>query len=134
MGALATLIPAATAPTLRAGNRLPPEDFAEVRREMVLGGFKWDPQVGDVSTLAPFPLLLARSTWRQLCAWTEELARELIAAEAELLGRPELHHRLACLGGFETCCVGPRKNPRRRRALVASIFIQCARAAGASRR
>jgi hypothetical protein len=90
-----TMTPKAGGCPLRAGDPAAAEAFEEVRREMVLGGCKWDPQVGDVSTLAPFPLLLARPVWRQLCTWTEELARELMAAETELIARPELHHRLA---------------------------------------
>ncbi|HEV7402817.1 MAG TPA: glutathionylspermidine synthase family protein [Chthoniobacteraceae bacterium] len=80
--------------TLRAGEAVPAREFADLRREMLLRGCKWDPQVGDEATLAPFPLLLARSAWRQLAAWTEQLARELMEAEAELLARPDLHRTL----------------------------------------
>jgi len=80
---------------LRAGPTLPPEAFAPIRRRMVLNCCKWDPQVGDVSTLAPFPLLIGRADWQQLCSTAEGLARELIAAEAELLGRPDLHRKVA---------------------------------------
>lgn len=81
-------------PAMRAGEAIPPGEFAAIRRTMVLRGCKWDPQVGDHSTLATFPLLLARSTWRQLAAWTEQLARELMEAERELLARPDLHRTL----------------------------------------
>lgn len=69
--------------------------FDRVRREMVLSHCKWDPQVGDVSTLAPFPLAISRSTWRLLAAWAESLAAEAAEAEAELIARPELHRTLA---------------------------------------
>ena len=55
---------------------------------------KWDPQVGDVGTLNPFPLFLARSHWKQLSTWAERLAAETAAAECELLTRPDLHRRL----------------------------------------
>src|SRR3954453_21362224 len=79
---------------LRAGEAIAPGAFAAVRREMLLRGCKWDPQVGDHSTLAPFPLLLQRSAWRQLQAWTEQLARELMEAEQELLLRRDLHRHL----------------------------------------
>jgi glutathionylspermidine synthase len=57
---------------------------------MVLDHCKWDPQVGDTGTLAPFPLILGDSTWRQLAQWAEALAAEASAAEAELLNRPDL--------------------------------------------
>jgi len=61
---------------------------------MVLSCCKWDPQVGDVSTLAPFPILLRRGVWQQLARWAEALAAEACAAERELLERPELFRRL----------------------------------------
>lgn len=37
-----------------------PEAFDRVRRRMIFDCCKWDPQVEDVATLAPFPLLLRR--------------------------------------------------------------------------
>src|SRR5207244_726560 len=40
---------------LRAGSPLAPGTFAALRRRAVLEGCKWDPQVGDVSTLSAFP-------------------------------------------------------------------------------
>lgn len=88
------LAPNETAASLKAGKQLSPAEFAVVRRRMVLDSCKWDPQVGDVATLAPFPLLVRRSTWLQLVAWAEALAREAIDAERELIARPELHRRL----------------------------------------
>lgn len=69
--------------------------FERIRRKMLLSHCKWDPQVGDCSTLAPFALAISRSTWQQLAAWAEALAAEAAAAEAELLARPELHRTLA---------------------------------------
>ena len=78
----------------RVGRPLDRERFASIRRRMVLECCKWDPQVGDVSTLAPFPLILRRPVWAQLAAWAEALAAELVASEAELARRPELHARL----------------------------------------
>src|SRR5262245_57553556 len=62
---------------------------------MELSHFKWDAQVGDVTALAPFPLLLGRSSWRELEDLAERLAAETLAAEQELLGRPALHARIA---------------------------------------
>ena len=51
---------------------------------------KWDPQVGDHPTLAPFPLVLERSVAAQLDTWSQQLAAEAMAAEQELLREPEL--------------------------------------------
>jgi glutathionylspermidine synthase len=71
-----------------------PETFATIRRELVLNCCKWDPQVGDIGTLAPFPLVVRRSVWEQLASWAEALAVEAAGAEAEMLQRPELHSQL----------------------------------------
>lgn len=73
---------------------LPPADFDAVRRRMVLRHFKWDPQVGDVETLARFPLVLPAGVVNGLAGLAEALAAETAAAETELLGRPDLLRRL----------------------------------------
>jgi hypothetical protein len=70
------------------------EEFARLRRRLVLDHFKWDPQVGDVETLARFPLVLPAATARGLAALAEALAAETALAERELLGRPDLLRRL----------------------------------------
>jgi glutathionylspermidine synthase len=80
---------------LRAGAALPADVFARIRRRLVLDCCKWDPQVEDVSTLAPFPLLISRPHWRQLESWSDSLSAELLAAERELADRPDLHRQLA---------------------------------------
>jgi len=80
---------------LRFGDSLPARDFAPIRRRMVLDCCKWDPQVGDVSTIAPFPLLIDRGSWQELEELAERLTAELLAAEDELLHRPDLHRKLA---------------------------------------
>src|SRR4051812_10900063 len=80
---------------LSAGEPLPAEAFAHVRRRMLLACCKWDPQVGDVSTLNPYPLFIEPRDWRELQTLSERLAVELDAAEQELLGRPDLWRLLA---------------------------------------
>ncbi len=70
------------------------ERFAAVRRRLVLDGFKWDPQVGDVATLASFALVLPAAVGRQLAELAERLTAEALRAEDELLHRPDLLHRL----------------------------------------
>jgi glutathionylspermidine synthase len=81
-------------PLLRAGVSLNEPVFATLRRRAVLDGCKWDPQVGDTSTLAAFPLLIQRNEWRQLAAWAERLTGETLAAEREILGQPRLLDKL----------------------------------------
>lgn len=80
---------------IRSGAALEPRHFAAIRRELLLRHCKWDPQVGDVSTLAPFPLLMPSRCWRELETLAERLTRELMDAERELLEREDLYNVLA---------------------------------------
>src|SRR5262249_57633849 len=68
--------------------------FAHVRRRLILDHFKWDPQVGDVNTLARFPLVLPADVVLGLYELAEALAAETVTAEDELLGCPDLTRRL----------------------------------------
>jgi hypothetical protein len=81
-------------PSLRAGRVVTAEAFARLRRRLALEGCKWDPQVGDTSTIAPHPLLIDPSTLAHLFTLATALARETLAAEEELATRPELHATL----------------------------------------
>jgi len=74
--------------------RLAAPEFNALRRRAIFDCCKWDPQVGDVCTLAPFPLVLTPEAWAELCAHAGALARETLALERELSERPELHARL----------------------------------------
>lgn len=78
------------APGIRAGSALDPKTALDIRRRAALEGCKWDSQVGDVTTLAPFPLVMKRSVWNCLSAWAEQLAAEAAEAEREISRRPEL--------------------------------------------
>lgn len=82
----------------RCGEVVAESVFARIRREMVLEHCKWDPQVGDEATLARFPLIMRRATWRALAAWAEALSAEAASAERELSARPELQRRLGLPG------------------------------------
>jgi hypothetical protein len=66
------------------------EAWSEIRRRAVLDGCKWDPQVGDVDTLSPFPLVLKASAWKRLAGYAEQLTAEAICAENEISRRPDL--------------------------------------------
>jgi glutathionylspermidine synthase len=68
--------------------------FATLRRRLLLDHSKWDPQVGDHQTLAPFPLVMSHATWRQLARDAEALADETTRAEQFLLHTPHLQRRL----------------------------------------
>lgn len=75
---------------LRAEAALDAAVFSKIRRRAILDGCKWDPQVGDVSTLAPFPLVMKSRVWAQLAFQAEQLAAEACRAEEEILRQPEL--------------------------------------------
>ena len=83
-----------TGPPVFAGQPIAHLAFADLRQRMALDGGKWDPQVGDVDVLAPFPLLMPRSEWQQLAGRAESLTTETLAAEQEILRRPKLLNRL----------------------------------------
>ena len=79
----------------QAGKSLSAEAQAGIRRRAIFECCKWDPQVEDVCTLAPAPLIISRQVWRELAELASRLAAETLAMEAELLQRPELHGQLA---------------------------------------
>jgi glutathionylspermidine synthase len=76
------------------GDPLPDPIWQKVKFQTVFEHCKWDVQSEDHCVLADFPLLIAESGWKELCALAEALSRELTAAECELLRRPDLHVRL----------------------------------------
>jgi hypothetical protein len=82
-----------SAPWLTA-EPLPAPALARFRRRAIFECCKWDPQVEDVGTVAGLPLVISRGTWAELARLAEALAGETLAAEAELLTRPDLHRRL----------------------------------------
>ncbi|HEX3128461.1 MAG TPA: glutathionylspermidine synthase family protein [Thermoanaerobaculia bacterium] len=71
-----------------------PAEHARLRRRAIFECCKWDPQVEDVSTVAPFPLLLRREAWDEIAHLSERLAAEAAEAEEEMARRPELHCEL----------------------------------------
>ncbi len=75
---------------LRAERAINATEFSALRRRAVLEGCKWDPQVGDVDALSPFPLVLKSSVWKRIATQAELLTAEAIAAEEEIARRPEL--------------------------------------------
>lgn len=82
----------------RAGDSLPPDAFASVRAHMLLNACKWDPQVGDIATLATFPLLISERLERFLFASSEALAAEALEAERVALEHPECLRSLGMPG------------------------------------
>ena len=105
------MTPLTNAAEYRCGARLDSVAFAQLRRSLVLDHCKWDPQVGDVSALADFPLIMPRDTWLKLAGWAEALTVEAHEAERELAARPELHRRLG-LPRRLRAALAPRRGDR----------------------
>jgi glutathionylspermidine synthase len=76
------------------GRSLAEPEFLEVQSRLALDCFKWDIQIGDTSTLFRQPLLIHPTIWQQLAKMAEDLAAELMAAEQEIVIRPELYAML----------------------------------------
>lgn len=79
---------------LQAGSFLLRDAWLGLQRRAIFDFCKWDIQCEDRSVLARFPLLLESATASYLNETAEALAREALAAEAEILQRPELIARL----------------------------------------
>src|SRR5687768_5495276 len=77
-----------------AARPLGPGAYAAFRRGAVFECCKWDPQVEDTATLAPFPLVIEPETWREIASLAQALAHETLSAELELVERPHLHAEL----------------------------------------
>lgn len=76
------------------GEPLPQDLWHHIRLRTVFDYCKWDVQSVDQCVLADFPLFIAESSWQQLGVVAETLARELAAAECELVDRKDLHREL----------------------------------------
>lgn len=75
---------------LRAGAALDPAAYARLTHRAVFECCKWTLAAHDTPTLARFPLLVTRAHYAGLARIAEALAAEALAAELELLRRPEL--------------------------------------------
>jgi glutathionylspermidine synthase len=73
------------------GAQLRPDDWESVRMRLMFDCCKWDIQSEDHSVVADFPLILEQDEWTSLAGYAEKLTREVLAAERELLCRPDLH-------------------------------------------
>lgn len=78
----------------RFGKPITELEFRSIQTRLALDFFKWDCQVGDISTLFRQPLLIDQKVWNTLKLMAEALAAELVYAEEELVQRPELHRLL----------------------------------------
>jgi glutathionylspermidine synthase len=77
---------------------IPAAEYGAYRRQVIFSCCKWDPQVGDVNTIADCVAVLSAAAADRLSAWAESLAAEVVTAETELVRRPELWSELALPG------------------------------------
>jgi len=77
-----------------AGERLRPDDWKSVRMQLMFDCCKWDIQSEDHSVVADYPLFLEEDEWESVANLAEKLSQEVLAAEQELLARPDLHAKL----------------------------------------
>ena len=96
--------------------RLRPDDWESVRMRLMFDCCKWDIQSEDHSVVADFPLILGQEEWNSLAGHAEKLTEEVLAAEGELLGRPDLHKMLGLPERHLPCSskVCARENRNRR--------------------
>jgi hypothetical protein len=75
---------------ISAGESLCADKWSALRTRAIFDHCKWDVQCEDHSVLAAFPIFLEPGTARDLNGMAEALSREALAAEEEMLHRPEL--------------------------------------------
>jgi glutathionylspermidine synthase len=78
-----------------AGERLRPDDWKSVRMQLMFDCCKWDIQSEDHSVVADYPLFVEEDEWESVARLAEKLSQEVLAAEQELLARPDLHAKLS---------------------------------------
>jgi glutathionylspermidine synthase len=74
-----------------------------MRLRAIFDHCKWDPQCGDHSVLARFPLILDPPCVSELANLAERLAHEALAAENEILARPRLLAHLGIADPIRKC-------------------------------
>ncbi|HMI52657.1 MAG TPA: glutathionylspermidine synthase family protein [Candidatus Saccharimonadales bacterium] len=77
-----------------AGKNLDRSNWLDLQRRAIFEFCKWDIHSEDHDVLASFPIFLGQETAEHLNQLAERLAQETIAAEAEILQRPNLLKRL----------------------------------------
>lgn len=97
-----------------AGRPLSDKDWKDYQRRLLLESAARDIEPGEYFLPARFPLLMEAEEWHAVSRLAQKLAVEALAAEEELLLRPDLHERLglskAVMDALRGC--GRRNSPR----------------------
>jgi hypothetical protein len=88
---------------LSAGPDMGLVEWSELRLRAIFDHCKWDPQCGDHTVLARFPLILESEAVSELTHLAERLTHEALAAENEILAKPHLLSRLAIPAAIRRC-------------------------------
>ncbi len=83
---------------------IPEAQFHDLRLRMIFDHHKWDSQFEDVESLGRRCLILDAQAWDQLRRQSEQLWAEALAAEEEILGRPELCRLLGLGRRLQKAC------------------------------
>lgn len=103
---------------IEATTALQGAQFSSLRHRMIFECHKWDPQVEDVCTIAPFALTISQGTWAELSRSAEGLAAETQLALSALSRRTDLH---ANLGLPRALCKALRNLPAQEEASTVSV-------------
>ena len=79
---------------------IPENSYEDYKYDVIFNSYKWDPQVGDINTVAKHAVLLSRTLAGQLETWAEQLAYETILLENALLNKLELTKKLGITKGI----------------------------------
>jgi glutathionylspermidine synthase len=90
---------------------IPKDKYPGFRRQVIFSCSKWDPQVGDVNTIADQVAVISAETGKQLCQWAEQLAAETLELEMELTKRPDLYQVLGLPRPVQKALIAGQYNP-----------------------
>lgn len=83
---------------------IPDAQFRELRLRMIFDHHKWDSQFEDIDSIGRRVLVLDGSAWDQLRRQSEQLWVEALAAEQEILCRPDLCRMLGLGRRLQKAC------------------------------
>ncbi|MBP8911191.1 MAG: glutathionylspermidine synthase family protein [Phycisphaerae bacterium] len=91
-------------PPWTVSDPIPDAQFRELRLRMIFDHHKWDSQFEDIDSIGRRVLVLDGSAWDQLRLQSEQLWAEALAAEEEILCRPDLCRMLGLGRRLQKAC------------------------------
>lgn len=116
--AVSELAASESAAPWNCGPPLSPDCYERLVRRSIFECCRWNNQSDGRPLLCSFPLVLNSAAWEKVARLASDLASETLAAEQELIERPELHDCLGLPRALVRClrricregptCAGPR--------------------------